>query len=98
MTPRLNGGGEPNPKRFKENDDACVACLGLFSAKNLDTILEQILQNPEIKLYDCDTILTSISVPIVLSLRRLSVWMALIEKFPKVFSLSMKLVRLNGSK
>ncbi|KAG4080694.1 hypothetical protein HA402_013224 [Bradysia odoriphaga] len=86
--PRQSESGEPDRKRFKENEDACVACLGLFSTSNLDAVLEQILQCPDLQSYECDTILTSISLPIILSLRRLSIWLALIEKFPKHFSLT----------
>lgn len=62
--------------------------MGLFSSSNLDTVLEQILQCTDIQQYECDTILTSISLPILLNLRRLSIWIALNEKFPKNFSSS----------
>lgn len=56
--------------------------------------MEQILQCTDLQLYECETILTSISLPILLNLRRLSIWIALNEKFPKHFSSSIEFSRL----
>ncbi|KAJ6647621.1 putative tRNA pseudouridine synthase Pus10 [Pseudolycoriella hygida] len=85
-TPPNKSEGEPSAKRLKQNEDMCVACLGLFSSSCLDNVLEQVFQSRDIKLYENETVLTSVSLPIIVSLRRLSIWVALNEKFPKYFS------------
>lgn len=72
-------------KKFKEN--VCIACLGLFSESIMTDTLSQIVDHPDVQAYQCDTVLSSFSLPILLNLRQLSIWVGLIRKFPNRFSL-----------
>ncbi|KAL1396871.1 hypothetical protein pipiens_010197 [Culex pipiens pipiens] len=72
---------EENPaKKLREN--LCVACLGLFEPSRLEALLEQVRNSSDFKAYDCQFFNSSISLPIVLHLRQLSLWLALLERFP----------------
>lgn len=70
-------------KRKKSN--ACIACLGLFEENCLENVLQTITNHPDIVKFECNTVLTSISLPIILHLRQLSIWFGLLENFPKHF-------------
>lgn len=67
-----------NPKKKRANP--CVACLGLF--QSIDSISIEIVNNSNLACYDSKSLYTSISIPITLLMRELSVWMALIKQFP----------------
>lgn len=68
-----------NPKkRFKQN--VCAACFGIF--QNLDSVANEIIENSSLKNYQCDSIYSSIQIPIALLIRELTIWIALIQKFP----------------
>lgn len=72
-------------KRLKPN--TCSACLGIF--QNLDSVANEIVANSSLKNYQCESLYSSIQIPIVLLIRELSIWMALIEKFPEQIDGSM---------
>lgn len=81
--------------KLEESDDAkrakpnvCIACLDIFSERVQTEALQAMVNHSELNQYDCQTVLSSFSIPIMLSLRGLSVWIALIRKFPGHFSLS----------
>lgn len=57
----------------------CAACMGMFHA--LDTV-KNIIENSNLTEYDCTSLYTSVQIPINISIRDLSIWIALIEKFP----------------
>lgn len=67
-----------NPKKKRTN--FCVACLGLF--EGIDLIADEIVNKSNLASYDCKTLYTSISIPIALLIRELSIWIALIQQFP----------------
>lgn len=70
-------------KRKKSN--VCIACLGLFEDNFIENILDSIFKHPDIDSFECDTVLTSISLPILLHLRQLSIWIGLLNMFPNHF-------------
>ncbi|XP_062558792.1 putative tRNA pseudouridine synthase Pus10 [Armigeres subalbatus] len=72
------------PKRIREN--VCVACLGVFDSGLMETLLDQIRSSSDFKQYQCQGFTSSIFLPIVFHLRQLSLWIALVEKFPARFS------------
>lgn len=67
-------------KRKKLN--ICYACLGLFNDSFLIDTLEKIASDTNLKTYNCDKLLTSLSLPIALHLRQLTIWIALLKKYP----------------
>ncbi|XP_055625856.1 putative tRNA pseudouridine synthase Pus10 [Toxorhynchites rutilus septentrionalis] len=74
-----DGQGSP-PKKVREN--TCVACLGLFESELLENLLTEICSSASFKEYDCQAFSSSISLPLVLHLRQLSLWIDLLERFP----------------
>jgi tRNA pseudouridine synthase 10 len=48
---------------------------------SIEQLIDKIAQSPELALYQCDSIYTSISLPVSLNLRQLSIWLDLIRKF-----------------
>lgn len=65
-------------KRSKPN--ICIVCLGIF--QGIDSDFQQIINNSSLHTYECSKLYSSISIPISLLIRELSVWIALLEKFP----------------
>ena len=70
---------EPDAKRCKEN--VCVACLGLFTDDFLMNVVCQIRECEDLGRFECDSFVASISLPIILHLRQLSIWIDLLAKF-----------------
>uniref|UniRef100_W8BJK2 tRNA pseudouridine(55) synthase n=1 Tax=Ceratitis capitata TaxID=7213 RepID=W8BJK2_CERCA len=68
----------PTNKRKRRN--VCPTCLDLFSDDFRDQLLLSI-SSTDIGKYDCDGIVIAMSIPIILQLRQLSMWYALIDKF-----------------
>lgn len=74
----------------------CIACLGLF--QSINSVAKELIENSNLQDYECNTLYTSIQTPIALLVRELSIWMALIEKFPgkidesKIFTILMVLL------
>lgn len=81
---------EPNIKRAKSN--ICIECLGLFQNDFLDTIAREIVETTELSSYECNTIYTSISVPILIQIRELALWIYLLKQLPGKISESMILL------
>lgn len=80
----LPADGDDNPpKRIREN--VCVACLGIFESDLMQSLLDQVGWSSEFKRYECQGFTSSIFLPIVFHLRQLSLWIALVEKFPGRF-------------
>lgn len=73
-------------KRRKEN--VCTACLGIFQGDMIEDTVQEIINNTNLKMYECDTIYTSVSLPILLQIRELSLWLAMIRQFPDAISTS----------
>lgn len=71
-------------KRRKPN--VCIACFGIFQNDMIDTIVSEVLQNTNLNSYDCETIYTSVSVPILVQIRELAIWVCLLENFPASIS------------
>lgn len=85
-----NGCDEPDIKRSKSN--VCIECLGLFQNDYLNTIAKEIVEKTELNSYECDTIYTSISVPILIQIRELALWIHLLKQLPGKISESMLLL------
>lgn len=64
----------------KKRTNICVACLGIF--QGIDLIADEIINNSNLNSYDSKSLYTSISIPITLLIRELSIWIALIQRFP----------------
>lgn len=64
-------------KRLKPN--ICKVCLGIF--EKIDSIAEDVILNGNLQSYECNSLYSSISIPITLLIRDLSIWIALIQKF-----------------
>ena len=60
--------------------NTCIACLGIF--QSIDSVAKELIDNSTLCNYECNSLYTSIQIPIALLVRELSIWMALIEKFP----------------
>ncbi|XP_050079786.1 putative tRNA pseudouridine synthase Pus10 [Anopheles maculipalpis] len=72
-------------KKLKEN--VCIACLGLFDLDRIATLACEVKENETYQQYQCEAgFLTSISLPIVLHLRQLALWLDMLDRFPQVFS------------
>lgn len=69
-----------DPANKKKRPNVCPTCLGLFSEDFKEQLLESI-EGTDINKYDCDGIVVAISIPIVLQVRQLSMWYALLDKF-----------------
>lgn len=90
ITADQNGCDEPNIKRSKSN--VCIGCLGLFQNDYLTTIAKEIVETTELSSYECDTIYTSISVPILIQIRELALWIHLLKQLPGKISESIILL------
>lgn len=75
-----NGFDEPESKRSKPNQ--CIACLGLFQDDYMDIVAKEIIEKTDLNSYECNTIYTSITVPITVQIRELSLWILLFTKLP----------------
>lgn len=80
----MNDEDEPEAKR--DRSTICIACLGIFQNDTIDAAIREIIENTELHTYECDSIYTSISVPILVQIRELSLWIALHQKFPNSIS------------
>lgn len=69
-----------NDKPKKKRANTCVACLGIF--QGIDLVADQVINNSNLVNYDSNSIYSSISIPIALLVRELSIWIALIQRFP----------------
>lgn len=58
----------------------CIACLGLF--QSINSVATELIESSSLKEYECNSLYSSIQIPIALLVRELSIWLALIEKFP----------------
>lgn len=58
----------------------CIACLDLF--QSINSVATDLIESSSLKDYECSSVYTSIQIPIALLVRELSIWLALIEKFP----------------
>lgn len=67
-----------NPKKKRTN--ACVACLGIF--EGIESVADEIIHKSNLASYDSKSLYTSINIPIALLVRDLSIWIALIQRFP----------------
>ena len=71
--------GEECPSK-KSKLEVCPCCLGLFSKDFQEQLIERILKT-DIHNFECNDIVVAISMPMLLQVRQLSMWFALIEKF-----------------
>lgn len=75
---------EDEVKRKKPN--VCIACFGIFQNDMIDVIVNDVLQKSDLNSYECDTLYTSIAAPIIVQIRDLAIWIALLENFPASIS------------
>ncbi|XP_055378267.1 putative tRNA pseudouridine synthase Pus10 [Condylostylus longicornis] len=73
-----------NIKKFKPN--ICSVCFDVFSNSFLDSVIDSISKSPEINKFQCDKVVTAISLPTLFYIRQLSIWLLLCEKFPSRIS------------
>lgn len=71
-------------KKIKPN--VCIVCLDLFQDNTIDTVVQQVLEKTDLHSYDCDSIYTSVSLPILIQVRELTLWIALLRKFPEAIN------------
>ncbi|XP_055305638.1 putative tRNA pseudouridine synthase Pus10 isoform X2 [Sitodiplosis mosellana] len=64
----------------RQRFNTCIACLDIFQSVN--SVAQELINHSKLRDYECSSLYTSIQIPIALLLRELSLWMALIEKFP----------------
>ncbi|TMW53207.1 hypothetical protein DOY81_001750 [Sarcophaga bullata] len=64
----------------KQKLEVCPCCLGLFSKDFQEQLIERILKT-DIHNFECNDIVVAISMPMLLQVRQLSMWFAIIEKF-----------------
>lgn len=76
----MNGDQVNGAKRQRNN--ICTACLGIFQNDLVERTVQDILQNSNLPTYDCDTIYSSVTLPIILQIRELSIWIAMLKRFP----------------
>lgn len=79
VVPESDENVESSEKKKKLNP--CAVCLGLF--ENIDSIIQKIIEDERLNAYEVDKFLTSFSLPVLLELTQLQMWLALIEKFPE---------------
>lgn len=58
----------------------CPCCIGLFSKDFQSKLIEGILKT-DIQKFECNEIVVAISMPMLVQIRQLSMWYALIDKF-----------------
>lgn len=74
-----NDADEENTTK-RQRTETCIACLGLF--QSINSVAKKLIDTSNLQEYECNSLYTSIQTPIALMVRELSLWMALIEKFP----------------
>lgn len=77
-----SGSNAGDNKRARAN--ICTACLGIFQYDMIEQTVQHVLKETNIDSYECDTIYSSVTLPISLQIRELSIWIALMRKFPDV--------------
>jgi tRNA U54 and U55 pseudouridine synthase Pus10 len=78
---------EANEKKQKLNP--CVICHGLF--ESVEEIIQRVKNDEALKKYEeIETFLSSFSLPVLLELTQLQMWLALLEKFPENFTKGMQ--------
>ncbi|XP_031632319.1 putative tRNA pseudouridine synthase Pus10 [Contarinia nasturtii] len=65
-------------KRSKKS--ICIACLGIF--QSMETVSKNVIEDSNLRNYECNSLYTSVQIPIELLVRELSIWIALIQTFP----------------
>lgn len=65
--------------------NACTICLGLFEDNLIERICETIENHPELPNYKSKKVNCAVSVPIILQVRQLLVWLDLLKTFPEAF-------------
>lgn len=68
--------------RKKSKPNICVACLDIF--QQIDNVVKEIINETELKHYECSTLCSSIHIPMALLTRDLSIWIWLLGKFPTI--------------
>lgn len=66
----------------KSKPNICVACLGIFQNNFIAELATEIVEKSNLNTYECDTLYTSVTMPISLQIRELSLWISLIKRFP----------------
>lgn len=69
----------PKDKRKRQKANVCFACLGIFQ----ENVANEIVEHSNLCMYECNSIYSSISVPISILIHDLSIWIELIRKFPE---------------
>lgn len=64
-------------------DSICPACLNLLSESTIVSAVEKLVADPSWQTYNCESIICAIQLPIILNVRQLSLWMALLSEFPE---------------
>ncbi|KAM7353942.1 pseudouridine synthase 10 [Cochliomyia hominivorax] len=64
----------------KQKLEVCPCCLGLFSKDFQTQLIDRILKS-DVNNYECNDIVVAISMPMLLQIRQLSMWFALLDKF-----------------
>lgn len=64
----------------KAKPSICVACLGLL--QDIGSVADVIVNRSDLCSYECSSLYSSISIPITILIRELSIWIALIKHFP----------------
>lgn len=64
-------------KRLKPN--ICIACCSIF--QEIDSVVEEVINNSSLRDYEAPSLFSSISIPITLLIRDLSIWVTLLQKF-----------------
>ncbi|XP_053670288.1 putative tRNA pseudouridine synthase Pus10 [Anopheles nili] len=84
LEPAYETNGNHNIKKVKEN--VCVACMGVFDLDHIASLGSEVKDHTSYQRYQCEAgFLTSISLPIVLHLRQLALWVDVLEHFPESF-------------
>lgn len=79
-TTPINGECEDGiTKRPKPN--ICVACLGIFQNDFIRQAADEIIEKSNLSTYECATVYTSITMPVSLQVRELSLWIGLLKQF-----------------
>lgn len=76
---------ENGVKRHKSNP--CVVCLGLLQEFCMDSVVEKVSLNEDVKSYDSKVFTCSVSFPACIYVREHSMRLKLEEKFPDFFTL-----------
>lgn len=66
----------------KRKINSCVACFGLFNF--IQEIADKIRSSSELQEYEMNKFFCAFSLPVLLHLSQLQMWLDLIEKFPQI--------------